>query len=182
VDFQVGEKVIYPNQGIGVVEGIQARSTPEGQVDGYDLRILANDSRVWIPCASAVAIGLRAIMTLADAQTLLGRLADGTIDQSGNWKGRFKENSDRMRTGDVFEVAEVLKGLTSLSQKKALSFREKRMLDRAKFLIVSEMAEAEGRPEAAVQESVDQALKKAFSPKPKPARPAPDAPSRPANA
>jgi len=69
-----------------------------------------------------------------------------------------------MRTGSLYEVAVVLKGLTFLSRKKALSFREKRMLDRAKFLLVSEIAEVEGKPQAAIEERVDKALNKTFAP------------------
>ena len=76
-----------------------------------------------------------------EVRKILALLADGTIDQHPNWKGRFKENSDKMRTGSLFEVAVVLKGLTYLSRKKALSFREKRMLDRARFLIITEVSE-----------------------------------------
>ena len=91
------------------------------------------------------------------------------IEQHSNWKGRFKENSDKMRTGSIFEVAHVLKGLTFLSRKKALSFREKRMLDRAKFLITSEIAEVEGKPVATIEERVEKALAKTFDAVPKPA-------------
>ena len=82
--------------------------------------------------------------------------------QLSNWKGRFKENSDKMRTGSLFEVAVVLKGLTYLSRKKALSFREKRMLERAKFLLVSEIAEAEDKQRGFIEEKVDKALEKTF--------------------
>jgi CarD family transcriptional regulator len=94
-------------------------------------------------------------------------LSDGNIDLQSNWKGRFKENSDKMRTGSLHEVALVFKGLTHLSRKKSLSFREKRMLDRAKFLLVSEIAEVEGKAHAAIEERVDRALSKTFSIEPK---------------
>jgi CarD family transcriptional regulator len=162
VEFQVGDKVIYPNHGIGVVESIDTRSMSEGTVTGFGLRILANDSKVWIPRDSATGVGLRAVVKTTEVEQLIDHLADSNIDQQANWKGRFKENSDRMRTGSIFEVAEVLKGLTHLSLRKALSFREKRMLDRAKFLMVSEMAEAEGASETVMEERVDRALTKAF--------------------
>lgn len=158
--FQVGEKVIYPNHGIGVVESIQTRPTPAGKVSLYQLRILANDSRVWVPQQNAEGVGLRPLVTTTDARKIMGLLSDGNIDTHSNWKGRFKENSDKMRTGCLYEVAVVLKGLTFISRKKALSFREKRMLDRARFLLVSELAEAEGRPFAAMEERVDRALAK----------------------
>jgi CarD family transcriptional regulator len=182
VDFQVGQKVIYPNHGIGVVESIQTRPTPTGKISLYKLRILANDSRVWVPQQNADGVGLRHVITTSDARKIFNILGDGTIDQHPNWKGRFKENSDKMRTGSIYEVAIVLKGLTFLSRKKALSFREKRMLDRAKFLIVSEIAEVEGREATVIEEKVDKALNKTFDATPKPARQKPVVSRRPSDA
>jgi CarD family transcriptional regulator len=164
VEFQVGEKVIYPNHGIGVVESIQTRPTPAGKISLYQLRILANDSRVWIPQQNADGVGLRHVITSSDVRKIFNMLGDGTIDHHSNWKGRFKENSEKMRTGSLYEVAMVLKGLTFLARKKSLSFREKRMLDRAKFLLVSEIAEVENKTQAIIQERVDKALGKTFAP------------------
>ena len=158
MEFQVGEKVIYPNHGIGVVESIQTRPIPGGKISLYQLRILANDSRVWVPQQNADGVGLRPVIRPADVRKIFSLLGDGNIDQVANWKGRFKENSDKMRTGSLFEVAVVLKGLTYLSRRKALSFREKRMLERAKFLLVSEIAEVEDKTRTAVEERVDKAL------------------------
>ena len=164
MEFQVGEKVIYPNHGIGVVESIQTRPIPGGKISLYQLRILANDSRVWVPQQNADGVGLRPVIRPAEVRKIFSLLGDGKVDQVANWKGRFKENSDKMRTGSLHEVAVVLKGLTYLSRKKALSFREKRMLDRAKFLLVSEIAEVEGKTAPVVEERVDRALAKTFSP------------------
>jgi len=169
VDFQVGEKVIYPNHGIGVVESIQTRPTPAGKISLYQLRILSNDSRVWVPQQNADGVGLRHVITAADVRKIFNLLGDGNIDQHSNWKGRFKENSDKMRTGSLYEVAIVLKGLTFLSRKKSLSFREKRMLDRAKFLLVSEIAEVEGKAVPSVEERVERALGKTMNGEVKPA-------------
>ena len=163
MDFQVGQKVIYPNHGIGVVESIQTRPVPGGKISLYQLRILANDSRVWVPQQNADGVGLRGVITPSDARKIFNLLGDGNIDQQSNWKGRFKENSDKMRTGSLYEVAMVLKGLTHLSRKKSLSFREKRMLDRAKFLLISELAEVEGKTQSAIEERVDRALTKTFA-------------------
>src|SRR5262249_29886249 len=120
VNFEVGEKVIYPNHGIGVVESIQTRPIPGGnKISLYQLRILSNDSRVWVPQQNADGVGLRHVISQTDARKIFNLLGDGTIDQQANWKGRFKENSDKMRTGSLYEVAVVLKGLTFLSRKKA---------------------------------------------------------------
>ncbi len=162
MEFQVGEKVIYPNHGIGVVESIQTRPIPGGKISLYQLRILANDSRVWVPQQNADGVGLRPVIRPAEVRKIFNLLGDGKVEQVANWKGRFKENSDKMRTGSLFEVAVVLKGLTFLSRKKALSFREKRMLERAKFLLISEIAEAEEKPRTSIEERVDKALDKTF--------------------
>ena len=162
MEFQVGEKVIYPNHGIGVVESIQTRPVDGGKISLYELRILANDSRVWVPRQNADGVGLRPVIRPAEVRKIFNLLGDGTVEQLSNWKGRFKENSDKMRTGSLFEVAIVLKGLTFLSRKKALSFREKRMLERAKFLLVSEIAEAESKARGQIEEKVDRALEKTF--------------------
>ena len=168
MDFQVGEKVIYPNHGVGVVESIQTRAVPGGKISLYELRILSNDSRVWVPQQNADGVGLRPVITASDARKIFNLLGDGKVTQHPNWKGRFKENSDKMRTGSLYEVAMVLKGLTSLSRRKALSFREKRMLDRAKFLLITEIAEVEGKTIASVEERVNRALSKTLATETKP--------------
>jgi CarD family transcriptional regulator len=162
VAFQVGEKVIYPNHGVGIVESIQTRPTPSGKISLYQLRILSNDSRVWVPQDNADGVGLRPVIGATDVRKIFNLLGDGSVEQPSNWKGRFKENSDKMRTGSLYEVAIVLKGLTYLSRKKSLSFREKRMLERAKFLLVSEIAEAESKSRLMIEERVDRALAKTF--------------------
>src|SRR5207245_11020110 len=118
---------------------------------------------VWVPQQNADGVGLRHVISTTDARKIFNLLGDGTIDQHPNWKGRFKENSDKMRTGSLYEVAVVLKGLTYLSRKKALSFREKRMLDRAKFLLVSEIAEVEGKTAPVLEERVERAIANTFS-------------------
>jgi len=168
VTFHVGDKVVYPTHGIGVVERIGSGAGTAGREDGYDLRILANDSRVFVPERNADGVGLRGMISTTDAKKIVTILGNGTIDQHPNWKGRFKENSDKMRSGSLFEVAEVLKGLMFVGRKKALSFREKRMLERAKFLIVSEIAEVEGRTTSTVEDRVDKALAQTFSSEPRP--------------
>jgi CarD family transcriptional regulator len=92
-------------------------------------------------------------------------LGDGKIDSQQNWKGRFKDNSDRMRTGSLYDVVEVLKSLTFLAKSKTLSFREKRMLDRARFLVVSEIAEVTREALPNIEEKVDLALESSIATK-----------------
>ena len=162
MEFQVGEKVIYPNHGIGMVESIQTRPIPGGKISLYKLRILANDSRVWVPQQNADGVGLRPVIRPAEVRKIFSLLGDGTVDQVANWKGRFKENSDKMRTGQPLRGGARPEGAHVPLATKALSFREKRMLERAKFLIVSEIAEAEDKTRTAVEESVDKALERTF--------------------
>src|SRR5690606_7792692 len=121
-------------------------------------------------------VGLRRAITDEEVDKLFSLLGDGNIDSHQNWKGRFKDNSDRMRTGSIYDVVEVLKSLTFLAKSKSLSFREKRMLDRAKFLVVSEITEVlalktpdvEGRVEQALEECFAKARNAAARPKAKP--------------
>jgi CarD family transcriptional regulator len=182
VEFQVGEKVIYPNHGIGVVESIQTRPVPGGKISLYQLRILSNDSRVWVPQHNADGVGLRPVIKTSEVRKIFSLLGDGKVEQVANWKGRFKENSDKMRTGSLYEVAVVLKGLTYLSRRKALSFREKRMLERAKFLLVSEIAEAEEKSRTSIEDRVERALEKTFGVVGSKPTQRPVAPRPPANA
>jgi CarD family transcriptional regulator len=95
-----------------------------------------------------------------EIQKVVDFLSDGATDNNADWKDRFKENSDRMRTGSLLEVAAVLKGLLVLNQIKALSFREKKMLERARYLLVSELAMAKNCEDRVVEELLSKALTK----------------------
>jgi CarD family transcriptional regulator, regulator of rRNA transcription len=158
MEFKVGDKVVYPNHGIGVIEAIL--QTPAGESNGsfYRLRILANDSTVMVPAANISQVGLRRVITRKEIIKIIGILEDGQIATHTNWKGRFQDNSNRMRTGEIHEVAAVLKNLSLLSQKKNLSYRERRMLDKARYLVVSEIAEVEKISETVAEERVEKAV------------------------
>ena len=92
-------------------------------------------------------------------------MARGKIDTHANWKGRFKDNSDKMRSGSIYDAVDVLKNLMYLSRSKNLSFREKRMLDRSKFLVITEIAEVGEFETSVVEERVNSALEKCFAAK-----------------
>ncbi len=156
--FQVGDKVIYPNHGLGVIERIEEKTILGTTCGFYHLHMASNDTTVLVPLTNADGVGLRRAIDNGEVERLFELLSDGKIDSQQNWKGRFKDNSDRMRSGSIYDVAEVLKSLTFLSKSKSLSFREKRMLDRARFLVVSEISEVlqEGQP--AIEVKVDRAL------------------------
>lgn len=131
----------------------------------YQLRMVSNDTTVLVPVENADNVGLRKAVGNQEVDRLFSLLSDGKIDTHQNWKGRFKDNSDRMRTGSLFDVVEVLKSLTYLSRSKNLSFREKRMLDRAKFLVISEIAEVTHEELPGVEQRVEGALERSCSAK-----------------
>ena len=157
--FKVGQKVVYPNHGIAVVEQIDTRDIDGCSDEYYLLRLNFNNSLVMVPTRNAGEIGLRRPITTSRCQELFDALAQDFLTPPSEWKNRFKELSDRMRSGDVFSVAEVLKILTFLNLQKPLSFREKRMLDRARYLVISELALANNQAEALIEPRVDQALR-----------------------
>jgi CarD family transcriptional regulator len=159
VVFKVGQKVVYPNHGVAVIEEIDTRDIDGRPDEFYLLRLRFNNSLVMVPTRNADEIGLRRPIGNSQCETLLTVLAQDFSTPPTEWKNRFREFSDRMRTGDVFSVAEVLKTLTFLSQQKPLSFREKRMLDRARYLVISELALVYGQSEARIEPQVDQALR-----------------------
>ena len=161
--FEVGDKVIYPNHGLGIVERIEEKTILGTTCGFYHLRIVANETIVLVPLANVDGVGLRRAISDEEVERLFGLLGDGKIDNHQNWKGRFKDNSDKMRSGSIYDVADVLKSLTFLAKSKSLSFREKRMLDRAKFLIISEVSEVMRETAAEIESRVDAALERCFS-------------------
>lgn len=129
----------------------------------YSLRMMASDTTVLVPIDNAEGVGLRGAISDQEVKKLFTLLGNGKIENHQNWKGRFKDNSDKMRTGSIYEVIDVLKNLNFLSQSKNLSFREKRMLDRAKFLVVSEISEVTSQSAEAVEDKVNKALERCLA-------------------
>ena len=124
-----------------MVERIETKTILGTTCGFYSLRMGSSDTTVLVPVDNVDAVGLRRAIGDGEIRKLFTLLGNGKIDNHQNWKGRFKDNSDKMRTGSIYDVIDVLKNLNWLSKSKNLSFREKRMLDRAKFLVVSEIAE-----------------------------------------
>ncbi len=161
MDYKIGEKVVYPNHGVGIIEQINFGVLNGRTEKYYMIRILSSGLKVMVPRTNAGAVGLRPVIRSGDTTKVLGFLEKGKLNSHHDWKHRFKENSERMRTGSLIEVAVVLKSLVSLSRTKPLSFREKKMLERAKFLLVSEMATARNSSQENVEGLVVRSLAKA---------------------
>ena len=161
--FEVGDKVIYPNHGLGVVRCIETRTIMGTTCGFYSLRMADSDTTVLVPLDNVDGVGLRRAIGDKEVKKLFTLIGNGKIDNHQNWKGRFKDNSDKMRTGSIYDVIDVLKNLTFLAKSKNLSFREKRMLDRARFLVVSEISEVVGDTAEAIDEKVNKALDRCFA-------------------
>ena len=165
--FRVGEKVVYPNHGVSVVEkigeGFVTNSPPVSPRSFYHLRLLANNSKVMVPIGNTDLIGLRRLTQRKDVSGLMKTLSDGRFSATGDWKGRYKQNLDKMKSGELNAIADVLKTLNYISSRKTLSFREKKMYERAKYLIVSEIAVINDLDEKEVERQVDKALARSAS-------------------
>src|ERR1700722_7313786 len=161
MEFKLGEKVVYPNHGVGVIEQI-SYGTANGRSERfYMLKIVSSGLKVMVPQTNVDCVGLRPIIRNTQAGAGIAFLEKGRAASPHDWKHRFKENSDKMRTGSLMEVAAVLKGLVALSRTKPLSFREKKMLERAKYLLVSELATVRNTSESTVEANLIRALAKA---------------------
>jgi CarD family transcriptional regulator len=161
MNYKIGDKVVYPNHGVGIIEQISYGSLNGRTETYYMLRITANSLKVMVPRSNAETVGLRPVIRNGEAEKVLGYLEKGKCSSHHDWKHRFKENCERMRTGSLLEVAAVLKSLVSLSRTKPLSFREKKMLDRAKHLLVSELATARNTSAELVEGMLVKSLAKA---------------------
>lgn len=156
--FKVGQKVVYPNHGVSLIEKIEPTQIDGVEQTYYHLRLLANNSKVMVPKSNLDLVGLRPLCQNREVRALFEILEDGNIDTYKDWKGRYKQNLDKMKTGRLTDVAEVLKNLRLVSQRKSLSFREKKMYERAKYFIVSEVAHVKQITERESEDLVERAL------------------------
>lgn len=159
--FAIGEKVVYPNQGVGTIENISSRSFGSAFEKFYLLRFGCNSMTVLVPFSNVANIGLRRVTKDREISRILSFLSNGWAPMHSDWKIRFKDNTDKMQSGDLLKAAEVLKGLLQLHLEKPLSFREKKMLDRSRHMLVSEISIARGVPEIHSTAMLQRALAKA---------------------
>jgi len=161
MDYKIGDKVVYPNHGVGIIEQINFGVLNGRTEKYYMLRIFSSGLKVMVPSSNAISVGLRPVIRNIETSKVLVFLEKGKPNSHHDWKHRFKENSERMRTGALIEVAAVLKSLVSLSSTKPLSFREKKMLERAKYLLVSELATARNTSTETIEGTLIKSLAKA---------------------
>jgi CarD family transcriptional regulator len=158
--FQIGEKVVYPNHGVGTIENISSRAFGSQFERFYLLKLNYNSTTVMVPFSHVTHVGLRKVTKNGEISRILAFLASGICCSRGDWKDRFKENSEKMQHGSLLEVAEVLKGLVLLQSHKPLSFREKKMLDRARHMLITEVSTSRGLKEPEAVELLARSLAK----------------------
>jgi len=159
--FQIGEKVVYPNQGVGTIENISSRSFGSDFEKFYLLRFGYSSMTVLVPFSNAAGIGLRRVTKDREVSRILSFLSNGSCRVTPDWKARFKENTEKMQSGDLLKAAEVCKSLLQLHIDRPLSFREKKMLERARHMLVSEISIARQVPDIHAGVVLQRALAKA---------------------
>jgi CarD family transcriptional regulator len=158
--FQVGEKVVYPNHGVGTIENISSRSFGLQQERFYLLRLISNSLTVMVPFSHVGDVGLRKVTKCSEINRVLTYLSAGRPTCAHDWKDRFKENSEKMKSGSLLEIAEVFKALLMIQMGKPLSFREKKMLERARSMIILETSVAKAVSEEEAISLLTKALAK----------------------
>lgn len=162
MELNVGQKVAYPNQGVCLVEDIEKKNIGNSLMQFYSLRVLSDNSTILVPTDNAENVGIRPILDDKQCEELMSYIADDFTEVSHDWKIRSREFSEKLQSGDVFEAADVLKKLTFLSHEKKLSFREQTFMDKAKFLIVSEIINADlAKDEKVLENKIDKLIEKA---------------------
>ena len=158
MELIIGQKVAYPNQGVCTVEDITKRKIGEMEVSVYALRIIGDNSLIFVPTANAEAVGIRPVITGNECKCLIDFLETDFSEISSDWKLRSREFSVKIQSGDPFEVADVLKKLTFLSYEKKLSFREQSFLEKARFLLISEVTNADFTSDVRIEEQIEKLI------------------------
>jgi CarD family transcriptional regulator len=139
--FQIGDKAVYPGHGVGVIEAIETKQISGRELMFYILRVLDNGMTIMIPRDNAGAVGLRGVIRKLEIPKVLRILRDRDVEiDNQTWNRRYREYMEKINTGSIFEIAEVLRDLYLLRTEKELSFGERKILDTAKNLLVKELA------------------------------------------
>jgi CarD family transcriptional regulator len=155
--FKVGESAVYPAHGIAVVKRIDERDVGGKKKSFYVLQVIENQMTIMVPTDNAEAVGLRSIISddeVKKVYTIL-KMRDVKIDQT-TWNRRYRDYMEKIKTGSIYEIAEVLRDLFLLRHSKDLSFGERKMLDQAKALIVKEISIAKRTQESVVEQEIQQ--------------------------
>ena len=137
--FQIGDKVVHPMHGAGIVESIVQKKVDGVVRDYYIMKLPGRSMIVMIPTDSCDAIGVRPVMNREQADQVLAAIPNIQVEMTANWNHRYRENMERLKSGDLLEVARVIKGLSARDAKRGLSTGERKMLHAAKQILISEL-------------------------------------------
>lgn len=160
VMFKLGDLAVYPAHGVGRIESIETKSIGGKKQDFYIMRILENDMKILIPIHNAEAVGLRELLDTSDISRVYEILKSREVSvNGGTWNRRYREYMEKIKTGSIYELAEVLRDLTVLKGDKELSFGERKMLDTARTLLLKELSIVQEIPEEEVEREIFEILK-----------------------
>ena len=158
MQFKVGDKAVYPAHGVGVIKGIESRIIGGTNQDFYVLQILSSGATLMVPTTGCERSGMRGLICDSQVENVYKVLRSPGKVSHTTWNRRFREFNDKLRTGSVGDIAEVLRDLCSLKGDKDLSYGEKKMMDKALSMLVSEISASSGREPAAVELELNQLL------------------------
>ncbi len=158
--FKIGDLAVYPAHGVGIIEKIENRKISGCQEDFFVMRILENNMIIMIPSSNATNVGLREIIDQEEVSKVLSILKKRDISVNGNqtWNRRYRDYMDKIKSGSVFEVAEVYRDLSKIKRDKELSFGERKMLDTARSLLIKEISLAKNMKEEDVERDIQSNL------------------------
>jgi CarD family transcriptional regulator len=161
--FKVGKKAVYPAHGVVQVKAVESKEICGTKKDFYILKVVDSDVTVMVPTDNAETVGLRPVITKRQITKIYNILKNKDKDsnqQNGNqsWNKRYREYSDKLKSGDIFEVANVLRDINQLQKGKDLSFGEKRIMDSARALLIKEISIAKKRKEDTVSNEIEKLL------------------------
>jgi CarD family transcriptional regulator len=157
--FKIGDLAVYPAHGVGKIESIEIKTIGGKKQEFYIIRILENDMKIMIPIQNAGAVGLRQLVDSGDIPVVYDILKSKEVSvNGGTWNRRYREYMEKIKTGSIFELAQVLRDLTLLKGDKELSFGERKMLDTARTLLLKELSIVMDISEEAVEKEIHEIL------------------------
>ena len=159
--FNIGDKVVYPMHGAGVVDSIEEKDIL-GEKQAYYILKMPGEVKVMVPTAKAEQVGVRGIIDKSAAEKVFGVLEANETEMSMNWNKRYRDNMDKMKSGDIYEVADVVRNLSFKQKEKGLSTGEKKMLNNAKQILVSELVLTEHATQDEIENIVENKINNSF--------------------
>jgi CarD family transcriptional regulator len=159
--FNVGDHIVYPMHGAGVIDAIEEKNIL-GEKQAYYILKMPGEVKVMVPTSKAEEIGVRGIVDKQSADKVFEILEEDKTEMSSNWNKRYRDNMDKMKSGDIYEVADVVRNLSFKQKEKGLSTGEKKMLSNAKQILVSELVLAENSSIEEVEGMIDNKINSSF--------------------